>query len=122
MVLYKGRCRQMQPRGNYIFAEIDPGVSFRSAAELFRLIREERADYEYYVTVSLFEIYNEDLRDLLADPRVSANKKYEIKMGEKGYHIPELKTVRIESHRDVVDIMAQVAVGHRHHGTGSRRP
>ena len=87
--------------------EIDPGVSFRSAAELFRLIREERQDYDYYVTVSLFEIYNEELKDLLADPKVASSKKYEIKMGEKGYHIPELKTVRIHSHRDVVDLMAQ---------------
>ena len=46
--------------------EIDPGVSFRSAAELFRLIKEERTDYVYSVSVSLFEIYNEEVRHSLA--------------------------------------------------------
>ena len=41
-------------------------MSFRSAAELFRLIKEERTDYVYSVSVSLFEIYNEEVRHSLA--------------------------------------------------------
>ena len=148
-----GDARQRARIGVVQGPEHDPGVSFRSAAELFRIIRHERTDCDYRVSVTLFEIYNEQVnfyysvclrntrarpncqhralpwtetersgialpdsvessngpqvRDLLVDPKEQDQKKYEIKQGEKGLHIPELQVREIYDHKEVVDVMAQ---------------
>ena len=79
-------------------------MSFRSAAELFRIINTERTDRKYSVTVTLFEIYNEAIRDLLIDPNKAKDKKYEIKMADKGHYIPDLKMRDVTSQHDVVKV------------------
>ena len=43
------------------------GVNFRAIEELFNVIYQRKNDYSYDVTVSLLEIYNEKVRDLLVD-------------------------------------------------------
>ncbi len=42
----------------------DRGINPRTLNRLFEMIR-ERADYDYNVEFSIFEIYNEEIKDLL---------------------------------------------------------
>ena len=48
--------------------EDDPGIIYATMAELFQRIEERRADYVVDVSLSFLEIYNEEIRDLLALP------------------------------------------------------
>lgn len=42
------------------------GVNFRTLEELFRIIKEREKLYRYEISVSVLEVYNEQIRDLLA--------------------------------------------------------
>jgi kinesin family protein C2/C3 len=41
------------------------GVNFRALTELFRVKEERKGDYSYQISVSMMEVYNETIRDLL---------------------------------------------------------
>ena len=43
------------------------GIIPDSASEIFRLVDDKRADYKILLTVSVLEIYNNNIRDLLSD-------------------------------------------------------
>lgn len=42
------------------------GVNFRTLEELFHIIKEREKLYRYDISVSVLEVYNEQIRDLLA--------------------------------------------------------
>lgn len=46
----------------------NPGVNMRALNELFRVAQERAADYKFEITVSVLEIYNETIHDLLVKP------------------------------------------------------
>ncbi|PVF94748.1 kinesin-domain-containing protein [Serendipita vermifera] len=46
--------------------ETDPGIIYATMAELFQRIEERKEDYSVDVSLSFLEIYNEEIRDLLA--------------------------------------------------------
>jgi len=53
------------------------GVNFRTLEQLFCIIRERQKLYRYDVSVSVLEVYNEQIRDLLvsgAQPGVAAKR------------------------------------------------
>ena len=41
------------------------GVNFKTLEELFRIIKERQKLYRYDISVSVLEVYNEQIRDLL---------------------------------------------------------
>jgi hypothetical protein len=45
-------------------SDSDRGINPRTLNRLFEMIR-ERSDYDYNVEFSIFEIYNEEIKDLL---------------------------------------------------------
>jgi len=45
-----------------------PGVIYLTMADLFQLIEDRKEEYSYDVLVTFLEIYNEEIRDLLAEP------------------------------------------------------
>ncbi|CAI7804180.1 unnamed protein product [Closterium sp. NIES-54] len=71
------------------------GVSFRTLQELFRLAKERRDSMEYKIVVSVLEVYNDTIRDLLA-PTVghaapNSKKGLEVKQRpEGGNYVPGL--------------------------------
>ncbi|KAL1758686.1 kinesin-like protein [Schizophyllum commune] len=48
--------------------ESDPGIIYLTMADLFQRIEERKEDYNVEVMVTFLEIYNEEIRDLLAEP------------------------------------------------------
>jgi len=57
--------------------EENRGVNYRTLEELFRVIRERQGMFKYELTVSVLEVYNEQIRDLLlqeSQPGVAAKR------------------------------------------------
>ncbi|XP_053402690.1 kinesin-like protein KIFC3 [Mercenaria mercenaria] len=78
--------------------ESNPGINQRALAELFEETA-ARVDWEFTITVSVIEIYNEMIRDLLGEDTAY---KMEVKMNpDGGYHIPGLCYVAVQSVADV---------------------
>lgn len=78
---------------------------------------EKKSDWSYEIEVSVLEIYNETLRDLLVDPpakgaKASAAEKLEIKHGKDGPHVPGLIQRPVRNTEDVAEAMAR-AKGNR---------
>lgn len=71
----------------------DPGVNRRAIQELFRQTEERSSMYDFELALSMLEIYNEEIKDLL-DP---SDKKLEIRKSKEGggHDIPELLKVRV---------------------------
>ncbi|VDB90172.1 unnamed protein product [Peniophora sp. CBMAI 1063] len=46
----------------------DPGTIYLTMSDLFQRIEDRRAEYDVDVSVTFLEIYNEEIRDLLAEP------------------------------------------------------
>lgn len=42
------------------------GVNYRTLEKLFHIIKERKNTFRYEISVSVLEVYNEQLRDLLA--------------------------------------------------------
>jgi hypothetical protein len=53
----------------------NPGVNYRALNELFRVVSERQEDYKVEITVSILEIYNEQIHDLLVPPQKAKQKK-----------------------------------------------
>eukprot|EP00041_Stephanoeca_diplocostata_P037188 m.1394034 g.1394034 ORF g.1394034 m.1394034 type:complete len:458 (+) comp24992_c0_seq82:539-1912(+) len=73
-----------------------PGLNRRALKSLFDLCEEKKADWSYEFEVSVMEIYNETLRDLLNTDKKAKDNKLEIKHGKSGPHVPGVikRTVR----------------------------
>ncbi|KAL4241190.1 TRAFAC class myosin-kinesin ATPase superfamily protein [Abortiporus biennis] len=65
----------------------DPGIIYLTMADLFQEIEDRREDHNVDVVVTFLEIYNEEIRDLLAEPGQAAPRG--------GLQIREDKTVKV---------------------------
>ncbi|XP_051884013.1 kinesin-like protein KIFC3 isoform X2 [Pristis pectinata] len=79
----------------------DPGINQRALQHLFGEVAERSTDWDLTITVSMAEIYNETLRNLLAkDP----SEKLEIKLSPDGsgqLYVPGLIQIRVQSVDDI---------------------
>ncbi|CAN4097012.1 unnamed protein product [Withania somnifera] len=67
------------------------GVNYRTLEELFRIIEERKNAVYYEISVSVLEVYNEQIRDLLVSGSQQGVKRLEIKQdGEGMHHVPGL--------------------------------
>ncbi|MGH0140094.1 UNVERIFIED_CONTAM: hypothetical protein FKN15_020093 [Acipenser sinensis] len=92
----------------------DPGINQRALRLLFSEVEEKVSDWEFTITVSMVEIYNETLRNLLGD---NPNEKLDIKMcpdGSGQLYVPGLTEFKVES---VDDINKVFELGHMNRAT-----
>ncbi|TFK43214.1 kinesin-like protein [Crucibulum laeve] len=67
--------------------ESDPGITYLTMADLFQRIEDRKDEWNVEVMVTFLEIYNEEIRDLLAEPGAH--------MPRGGLSIREDKTVKV---------------------------
>nr|XP_043624723.1 kinesin-like protein KIN-14Q isoform X2 [Erigeron canadensis] len=88
--------------------EENRGVNFRTLEELFRVIEERKNQVRYEICVSVLEVYNEQIRDLLlptSQPGVAA-KKLEIRqVGEGLHHVPGLVEAHVSNIGEVWEVL-----------------
>ncbi|KPP73941.1 hypothetical protein Z043_106937 [Scleropages formosus] len=92
----------------------DPGINQRALQLLFTEVSERAPDWEYHITVSMVEIYNEMLRNLLGD---NPSEKLDIKMcpDSRGQlYVPGLAEFPVQS---VEDINKVLDLGHMNRAT-----
>ncbi|XP_029932828.1 kinesin-like protein KIFC3 isoform X2 [Myripristis murdjan] len=79
----------------------DPGINQRALRLLFSEVTEKAPDWDYKITVSMVEIYNETLRNLLGD---NPSEKLDIKMNPDGsgqLYVPGLTEFTVQSPEDI---------------------
>ncbi|XP_071092118.1 kinesin-like protein KIFC3 [Haliotis cracherodii] len=92
----------------------DPGINQRALQELFRETSEKGRDWQFTITVSVVEIYNENLRDLLNNDN---GTKLEVKMNpDGGFHVPGLTHYQVATVQDVNKVFA---MGQRNRATAT---
>ncbi|XP_003389225.1 PREDICTED: kinesin-like protein KIN-14P [Amphimedon queenslandica] len=99
----------MGPRDN-------PGVNVRSIKELFNIMKEkDKTDFE--MKVSMVEVYNESIYDLLKSPN-EVQEKLQIHKKGKELHVPGLTEIEVCSTDDVIKVMT---VGEKNRTTASTK-
>lgn len=84
--------------------EQNRGVNFRTLEQLFRTAEERSDTFVYNISVSVLEVYNEQIRDLLATAPTS--KKLEIKQASEGFHnVPGIIEAKVESIKEVWNVL-----------------
>mmetsp|Transcript_16315 Transcript_16315/g.31655 ORF Transcript_16315/g.31655 Transcript_16315/m.31655 type:complete len:1254 (-) Transcript_16315:604-4365(-) len=98
----------------------DPGVNLRALHRLFQLRQDRREEETFEFTVSILEIYNESVRDLLAPMDASTGRaKLDLRVATNGkVYVQDLETVQVDSMDDVRNAMRN-AQGNRSVGSHS---
>ncbi|KAM1234642.1 hypothetical protein ACFX2J_004197 [Malus domestica] len=84
------------------------GVNFRTLQELFHIIGEREKLHRYDVSVSVLEVYNEQIRDLLVSGNQpgAAAKRLEIRqVGEGIHHVPGLVEAHVNNMNEVWEVL-----------------
>ncbi|KAF8413547.1 hypothetical protein HHK36_001538 [Tetracentron sinense] len=84
------------------------GVNYRTLEELFRIIRDRQRLFRYEVTVSVLEVYNEQIRDLLVPGSQSGvtAKRLEVRQVAEGiHHVPGLGEAHVNNMNEAWDVL-----------------
>jgi kinesin family member C2/C3 len=79
------------------------GVNTRALEDLFARSHARKSEFRDVITVSLLEVYNEEIRDLLSDGK--SDEKLEVKLGPHGNHVPGLNSVPVDSIEAVLNLI-----------------
>ncbi|PIA30215.1 hypothetical protein AQUCO_05700137v1 [Aquilegia coerulea] len=84
------------------------GVNYRTLEELFHIIKDRQGLYRYELSVSVLEVYNEQIRDLLvpeSQPSVNS-KRLEIRQVADGiHHVPGLVEAHVNNMNEVWEVL-----------------
>ncbi|XP_076900432.1 kinesin-like protein KIN-14F [Bidens hawaiensis] len=89
--------------------ENSQGVNYRALSDLFFLAERRKDAFQYDVSVQLIEIYNEQVRDLLATEKIRNNS-------QNRFNVPDASLVQVASMYDVIDLMN---LGQRNRAVGA---
>ncbi|XP_034706064.1 kinesin-like protein KIN-14S [Vitis riparia] len=93
------------------------GVNYRTVEELFRISRERSKIINYELFVSMLEVYNEKIRDLLVEKSNQPPKKLEVKQAAEGIQeVPGLVEARVYGTDEVWGLLQS---GSRNRSVGS---
>ncbi|KAG5232464.1 kinesin protein [Salix suchowensis] len=82
------------------------GVNYRTLDELFRLSQERSGAMRYELFVSMLEVYNEKIKDLLVENSNQPTKKLEIKQTAEGtQEVPGLVEAQVNGTEDVWELL-----------------
>lgn len=97
-------------------SEDDWGVNYRALNDLFQISQKRRDLFQYEVGVQMIEIYNEQVRDLLASD--GSNKRLVIRSISQpnGLSVPDASMLPVESTPDVLDLMK---IGQKNRAVGA---
>ena len=84
--------------------ETDRGITFRALSALFREASSEWAGYAYEFEVTMLEVYNDKVRDLL-EPNPANPRPHDVRQGPNGAFVTDLEHVRVASSMDVMRVM-----------------
>jgi len=89
--------------------EENRGVNFRALTELFRIKQHRSKDYVYKISVSMKEIYNEKIHDLLRDEQKSTKETKEeeelkIMNGDRGMYVQGLTQETVQTEEEVLKL------------------
>ncbi|XP_050384480.1 kinesin-like protein KIN-14I [Argentina anserina] len=95
--------------------EESQGVNYRALSDLFHLSELRKDTVHYEISVQMLEIYNEQVRDLLAVD--GSNQRLEIRnSSQNGINVPEANLVPVSSTSDVIYLMN---LGHKNRAVSS---
>ncbi|XP_031279205.1 kinesin-like protein KIN-14R [Pistacia vera] len=84
--------------------EQNRGVNYRTLEQLFKTVEERKETFTYSISVTALEVYNEQIRDLLATSPTS--KKLEIRQASEGvHHVPGITEAKVENVKEVWDVL-----------------
>jgi len=89
----------------------NPGINQRALNLLFEETRDRGVDWQFSINVSVIEIYNEMLRDLLGDDPTA---KLDIKQGREGLFVPGLTEIQVN---DVDELNEVFSIGKTNRAT-----
>ncbi|KAM1331718.1 hypothetical protein EV1_043802 [Malus domestica] len=85
-------------------SETNRGVNYRTLEQLFKTAEERKEIFTYGISVSVLEVYNEQIRDLLAASPTS--KRLEMRQAPEGaHHIPGIVEAKVESIKEVWNVL-----------------
>ncbi|KAJ6539068.1 kinesin-domain-containing protein [Mycena capillaripes] len=87
--------------------ESDPGIIYLTMADLFQRIEDRRDEWNVEVMVTFLEIYNEEIRDLLADPGTPIPRGGLSIREDKTVKVAGLAELRPNSAEEVKEIVLQ---------------
>ncbi|KAJ4962684.1 hypothetical protein NE237_022623 [Protea cynaroides] len=84
--------------------EQNRGVNYRTLDQLFKIAKDRSETFTYNISVSVLEVYNEQIRDLLSTSPIS--KKLEIRQASEGvHHVPGIVEAKVENIKEVWDVL-----------------
>ncbi|CAN7036032.1 unnamed protein product [Brassica rapa subsp. trilocularis] len=85
------------------------GVNYRALSDLFHLSSERKETFSYKISVQMLEIYNEQVRDLLATngqtSRYPFLRLYIRNSSQDGINVPDATLVPVSTTSDVISLM-----------------
>ncbi|XP_050207091.1 kinesin-like protein KIN-14R isoform X2 [Mercurialis annua] len=80
------------------------GVNYRTLEQLFKIAQERSDTFSYSLSVSVLEVYNEQIRDLLATSPTS--KKLDIKQSSEGsHHVPGIIEAKVDDFKEAWNVL-----------------
>ncbi|WOL05676.1 kinesin-like protein KIFC3 isoform X1 [Canna indica] len=84
--------------------EQNRGVNYRTLEELFKVAVERKETFSYSLSVSVLEVYNEQIRDLLATS--PSTKKLEVRQAAEGFHhVPGMVEAKVENIKEAWNVL-----------------